>query len=74
VTPTYEELTRRVDAPPGSSWGLFGQGDQLGTLNFLTEERTAAAAGLVRRGATFNPAQRHGNQVRRNQVERGSSS
>ncbi|GAA5128476.1 cyclase family protein [Pseudonocardia adelaidensis] len=54
MTPTYEELTRRVDAPPGSSWGLFGRCDQLGTLNFLTEDRTAAAAGLVRRGATFN--------------------
>jgi kynurenine formamidase len=54
VTPSYEELTQRVDAPPGSSWGLFGPGDQLGTLNFLTEDRTAAAAGLVRRGATFN--------------------
>jgi kynurenine formamidase len=54
VTPTYQELTRRVDAPPGSSWGLFGQGDQLGTLNFLTEGATAAAAALVRRGATFN--------------------
>lgn len=51
---TYAELTRRVDAPPGSSWGLFGPGDQLGTLNFLTAQRTAAAAGLVRRGATFN--------------------
>jgi kynurenine formamidase len=54
VTPTYEELTRRPDAPPGSSWGVFGPGDQLGTLNFLTEERTAAAASLVRRGTTFN--------------------
>jgi hypothetical protein len=54
TVPTYEELTRRVDGPPGSSWGLFGPGDQLGTLNFLTPERTAAAAGLVRRGATFN--------------------
>ncbi|OZM80686.1 cyclase family protein [Pseudonocardia sp. MH-G8] len=54
VVPTYEELTRRVDAPPGSSWGVFGPHDQLGTLNFLTEEGTAAAAGLVRRGTTFN--------------------
>lgn len=43
MTPTYRELSRRVDAPPGSSWGLFGPADQLGTLNFLTEEATAAA-------------------------------
>jgi len=52
--PHYAELARRADAPPGSSWGLFGPDDQLGTLNFLTEECTRAAAGLVRRGATFN--------------------
>ncbi|GAA0927417.1 cyclase family protein [Pseudonocardia zijingensis] len=54
TVPTYEELTRRSDAPPGASWNVFGPGDQLGTLNFITAERTAAAAGLVRRGATFN--------------------
>ena len=52
--PGYAELARRRSAPPGSSWGLFGPDDQLGTLNFLTEECTRAAAGLVRRGATFN--------------------
>ncbi|HLS77137.1 MAG TPA: cyclase family protein [Nocardia sp.] len=52
--PTYAELARRTDAPPGSSWGLFGPGDQLGMLNFLTPERTRAAAALVRRGATFD--------------------
>lgn len=52
--PSYDELLRRTDAPAGSSWGLFGDGDQLGMLNFLTPERTAAAATLVRRGVTFN--------------------
>jgi kynurenine formamidase len=54
TVPTYRELTGRVDGPPGSSWGLFGPDDQLGTLNFLTAEHTAAAAALVRRGVTFN--------------------
>jgi kynurenine formamidase len=54
TVPTYRELAGRTDAPPGSSWGLFGPDDQLGMLNFLTAERTAAAAALVRRGATFN--------------------
>ncbi|SHK51587.1 Putative cyclase [Pseudonocardia thermophila] len=52
--PDHAELSQRTDAPPGSAWGLFGPDDQLGTLNFLTEERTAAAARLIRRGATFN--------------------
>lgn len=52
--PTYAELLRRTDAPPGSSWGVFGPDDQLGTLNFLTPETAVAAAALVRRGSVFN--------------------
>ncbi|HEU0169681.1 MAG TPA: cyclase family protein [Chloroflexota bacterium] len=52
--PTYAELPVVPDAPPNSSWGVFGRDDQLGTLNFLTEERRLAAAQLVKRGAVFN--------------------
>lgn len=52
--PTYAELLARTDAPPGSAWGLFGEGDELGTVNFLTPERVAAAARCVRRGVAFN--------------------
>jgi kynurenine formamidase len=48
--PSYRELPVRSDAPPGSSWGLWGDDDQLGTLNLLTDERTLEAARLVRRG------------------------
>src|SRR5689334_3556521 len=33
--PTYAELLQRTDAPPGTSWGLFGESDELGTLNLL---------------------------------------
>jgi kynurenine formamidase len=51
--PSYRELPVRPDAPPGSSWGLWGDDDQLGTLNLLTDERTRRAAALVRRGAVF---------------------
>ncbi len=51
---TYSELMARTDAPPGSSWGLFGPDDELGTLNFLTAERTLAATRLVRHGKVFN--------------------
>jgi len=54
VIPPYADLPINADAPPGSSWGVFGRGDQLGTLNFLTPERRAAAAQLARRGAVFN--------------------
>jgi kynurenine formamidase len=52
--PSYEELSRRTDAPPGSAWGIFGPEDELGTVALLTPERIAAAAGLVRKGASFS--------------------
>jgi kynurenine formamidase len=52
--PTYAELRARTDAPPGSSWGVFGQDDEVGTINFLTPDRVIAAAQAVRRGAVFN--------------------
>jgi kynurenine formamidase len=54
MLPTYRELLERTDAPAGSSWGLFGSDDQLGTLNFLDEARVRAGAACVRRGARFN--------------------
>lgn len=52
--PRYAELRHRTDGPPGSSWGVFGPGDELGMLNFLTPEITRDAARLVRRGRSFN--------------------
>jgi len=50
----YDELLRRDDAPPGSSWGLFGGDDELGTVNLLTPERVLRGVGCVRRGQVFN--------------------
>jgi len=52
--PTYRELLERDDAPAGSTWGLFGEGDQLGCLNLVTPEATRAAASLVRTGRVIN--------------------
>ncbi len=52
--PTYAELRARTDAPPGTSWGLFGARDELGTLNLVTPERTRASAALVRTGEVFS--------------------
>lgn len=52
--PSYAELRERTDAPAGSSWGVFGDGDQLGMLNNLTAAATRKAATLVRAGVTFN--------------------
>jgi hypothetical protein len=51
-TPTYDQLL--AADPPGSSWSHFGAGDQLGTINFLTPERVAAAARLIRTGKRFS--------------------
>jgi Putative cyclase len=51
--PAYDSLPVRADAPAGSSWGVFGDGDQLGCLNFLTPERVIAAAALIRKGRVF---------------------
>jgi Putative cyclase len=52
--PNYAELPVRDGAPPGSSWGLWGEDDVLGTLNLLTPERVMAAVAGVRRGVVFN--------------------
>src|SRR5271156_5264213 len=51
---TYAELQKRTDAPAGSAWGLHGGGDEIGTLNFLTPARAAAAAKLVITGVSYN--------------------
>ncbi|RJE23487.1 hypothetical protein PHISCL_04156 [Aspergillus sclerotialis] len=42
--PSFDSLPLRKDGPPGNAWGLFGSNDQLGMLNLLTPENTAASA------------------------------
>lgn len=51
--PSYKELPVRKGSPAGSSWGMWGDNDRFGCLNLLTPQRAAAAAALVKRGATF---------------------
>jgi len=53
AVPTYRELCARTDAPPGSSWGIFGADDEIGAVNFLTEDRVLAGARCITRGAVF---------------------
>lgn len=43
---------RRV-ARDVSNWGRWGDDDELGTLNFITADKVAQAAGLVRHGKVF---------------------
>jgi kynurenine formamidase len=48
--PDYDELPIRNDAPAGSAWGVFGDDDELGTLNLLTPDRVRAAMAEARTG------------------------
>jgi kynurenine formamidase len=51
--PGYNELPTRPGAPAGAAWGVFGDDDQVGTINLLTPERVKQAAGFVRSGKVF---------------------
>jgi hypothetical protein len=51
--PTFAELPLRPGAPAGASWGVFGDEDEHGTLNFIGAEQVQAAASLIRTGAVF---------------------
>lgn len=48
--PKYSELPLDKAHPAGSAWGLWGDDDQLGTLNLLTEEVVRNAARSIRSG------------------------
>ncbi len=52
--PDYDQLPIRPDAPPGSAWGVFGDDDELGTLNLLTPDRVRDALCEVRTGRCFS--------------------
>lgn len=50
--PSFDSLPLRKGDPPYSAWGLYGDNDELGTLNRLTDERVLAAAqSEIRTGA-----------------------
>lgn len=51
--PTFEELPIRKDLPADCSWGVFGEDDALGCLNFLTPAGIVDAARLVQSGKVF---------------------
>jgi kynurenine formamidase len=51
--PSFDELPISPDKPARSAWGVFGEDDQIGTINLLTPERVASAAKLVRSGKVF---------------------
>jgi kynurenine formamidase len=51
--PSYDRLPVREGAPAGSAWGVFGEDDQLGTINLLSPERVTQAANFIRSGRVF---------------------
>ena len=52
--PSYADLPMFDQTRERHAWSIFGEGDQLGTINLLTPERVVAASRLVRRGAVIN--------------------
>jgi len=52
--PRYDALPAFEATGDRHAWDVFGRGDQLGTLNFLTPERVRRAARLVRTGQVIN--------------------
>ncbi len=51
--PSYDELPVRKGAPAGAAWGVFGDDDEVGTINLLTPERVVAATSSIRTGKVF---------------------
>ena len=49
----YDQLPVREGAPPGSAWGVFGDQDEVGTINLLTPARVLAAAQSMKSGKVF---------------------
>jgi hypothetical protein len=52
--PSFDELPVHGDAPPGSSWGLWGDDDVFGCLNLLTPDRVRAATKCAVDGTVFS--------------------
>ncbi|KAI7892977.1 uncharacterized protein EV154DRAFT_440739 [Mucor mucedo] len=51
--PTYDQLPINPKYPKGTAWGVWGEDDNLGTLNHLTAERVANAAKCIKTGKRF---------------------
>jgi kynurenine formamidase len=51
--PGYDQLPVRAGAPEGSGWGVFGDNDEVGTINLLTPDRVVWAAQSIKSGKVF---------------------
>jgi len=50
LRPSFADLPLGKTDPPFSAWGLYGNDDELGTLNLLTPQVVAAAAKEIKTG------------------------
>jgi kynurenine formamidase len=50
----YRELPISGKYPPSSAWGVFGDDDQVGTINWLNPTSVIEAAALVKKGSVFS--------------------
>jgi kynurenine formamidase len=51
--PKFSQLPVKSGAPADSNWGVFGDNDEVGCVNFLSEEGVIQAARLVQNGKVF---------------------
>jgi hypothetical protein len=51
--PLYNQLPVRHDAPKGAAWGVFGDSDEVGTVNLMTAQCVVKAAAEIRHGRVF---------------------
>ena len=52
--PSYDQLPVREGAPAGSAWGVFGDQDEVGTINLLTPARVRSAKDSIKSGKVFS--------------------
>jgi hypothetical protein len=52
--PAFDELPLREGDPKVSAWNLWGEDDELGTLNLITEDVTRASAAEVKVGKAIS--------------------
>jgi kynurenine formamidase len=52
--PKYRDLESIPGTGARRNWGLFGDGDEIGTVNFLTDSDVRKSSGLVKYGRVIN--------------------
>lgn len=51
--PSFADLPLKKDGPFLNAWGLYGEGDQLGMLNRLTEDKVKEGAKEIKEGIRY---------------------